>query len=295
MPANRHGPVADPAKGIVFSTLVGCALLLPMALLLGLGLFGSIARSFVEVFGQSPSQIAATFSNILNQELFILVSIQTFKISAIVTLITVVIGYATALAMWRSSSTTRVILLGIVMFPLFTSVVVRTYAWVTLFNRNGLINSLLLGLGVIDAPLRMIKTDMAVVVGLVQVLLPFAILPIFATLLRINEDLVRASTILGARSWRTFFSVVLPLSRQGTAVAATLVFVLCLGTFVSPAILGGPKSSMIANLIGTEMTSFFDLREGTAMALLLLVVTLLLLGAAAKIGSVADHFKGRSQ
>jgi ABC-type spermidine/putrescine transport system permease subunit I len=263
--------------------------------LLGLCFFGSIARVFVDVFSSGFDSVYFLFKDILSRRLFGDVALRTFRVSVIVTVVTVAIGYATAYAMWRSSPRTRVLLIGMILFPLFTSVVVRSYAWVVLFNRYGMINSLLLDLGLVDQPLRLIKTEFAVLVGMIQLLLPFAILPIFAILSRLDENLLRASAIAGARGWQTFVHVILPLSRKGTAVASTLVFVLCLGFFVTPAILGGPRSWIIANLIGTEITTFLDLRDGSAMALMLLAVTLVLLASISNIGGIKDHFKGQNR
>ncbi len=291
MNERQGADIAETGKGIVLSASVGFALLAPLLILVGVFFFGPLIALLLEILDDGFESAAELFGVILSKNLFQTVAIRTFRISVIVTALTVVIGYAMAYAIWRCPPRFRAIGLTLVMFPLFTSIVVRTYAWTTLFSRNGMLNTLLLELGLIDSPLRMLKTEPAVLVGMVQVMLPFAILPIYTILLRLDPDLLRASAIAGARGWQTFKNVVLPLTKQGTIVASVLVFVVSLGFFITPAILGGPRSSMISNLISTEVNVFFDLKDGAAMSLLLLVVTLGLLICVSRVGSITSHFK----
>lgn len=291
MSERQGGDIATFSEGIVLSACVGFAFLAPLLVLIGVFFFGPLFALVLEILGNGIEDAVDIFFVILSKSFFQTVAFRTFRIAAIVTVLTVVIGYAMAYAIWRSSRSARAIALTLVMFPLFTSIVVRTYAWTTLFSRNGILNTLLLELGLIDAPLRMLKTEPAVLVGMIQVMLPFAILPIYTILLRLDLDLLRASAIAGARGWQTFKNVVLPLTSQGTAVAGVLVFVVSLGFFITPAILGGPRSSMISNLISTEVTVFFDPKDGAAMSLILLVVTLGLLIGLSRVGSITAHFK----
>ncbi len=289
---DRQGAeISDVSKGIVLSKLVGFGLLAPLLVLIGVFFVGALLSLVVELAQDGVLAGAEVFATILSKSLFQTVAFRSFRIAFIVTVITVVLGYAAAYAIWRSSPRVRIICLALVLFPLFTSVVVRTYAWTTLFSRKGMINTVLLDLGLIDAPLRMLNTEPAVFVGLVQVMLPFAILPIYTILLRVDMDLLRASAITGARGWQTFVHILLPLTKQGTAVASILVFVVSLGFFITPAILGGPRVSMISNLISTEVTTFLDLKDGGAMSLLLLGITIGLLAVASRIGRISDHFK----
>lgn len=295
MNKGRGAGLVEVSKGIVFSRLMTVFLLAPLLLLVSVVFLGALASLVVELFENGFGAGIEIFAVILSKDLFQSVAVRTIWISVSVTVLAIVIGYATAYCMWRSSPHMRSWLIALVLFPLFTSVVVRTYAWTTLFNRFGIINTTLLYLGLIDTPIRMMKTEGAVLIGMVQVLLPFAILPIYNTLMRIDENLLRASAIAGARGWQTFIKVVLPLTKQGTVVAAILVFVISLGFYITPAILGGPGASMISNLIGLEVTRFFDLKDGAAMSLLLLLVTLLLLFFLGCIGSIRDQFKDYGQ
>ncbi|MDE3775524.1 ABC transporter permease [Sinorhizobium meliloti] len=289
--AGRGRAVAEVDRGIVLSQPVGFVSVSPLLILLGIFFFGPIVALTLAVLDGGLQEASDLFSTVLTDKVFQTVALRTIRISLIVTLISVVVGYAMAYAIWRSSRTVRSIALGLIMFPLFTSIVVRTYAWTALFNRYGVINTLLLETGLIDQPLAMLNTEPVVLVGMVQAMLPFAILPIYTILLGLDLDLLRASAICGARGRQTFLKVVLPLTKQGAGVAAVLVFVISLGFYITPAILGGPRSAMISNLISTEVTTFYNLKGGAVMSVLLLAVTLCLLYIAGKIGSIAAHYR----
>lgn len=291
MNAGRGSAVAEVDRGVVLSQPAGFASVSPLLMLLGLFFFGPIVALIMAIFSGGFNEAAALFSEVLTDPLFQTVALRTIRISLFVTVISVVVGYAMAYAMWRSSPSVRTIALALIMFPLFTSIVVRTYAWTALFSRFGMINTLLLEAGVIDHPLTMLNTEPVVLVGMVQAMLPFAIMPIYTILLGLDVDLLRASAICGARGRQTFFKVVLPLTKQGAGVAAVLVFVISLGFYITPAILGGPKSMMISNVISTEVMTFYNLKGGAVMSVLLLAVTLCLLLIASKIGSIASHYR----
>lgn len=289
--AKRGNAVAEVDRGIVLTQSIGFASVSPLLILLGIFFFGPIVALTLVIFDSGIKDAAGLFTDVLSNELFQTVAFRTVRISVMVTIISVVVGYAMAHAMWRSSPGVRSIGLALIMFPLFTSIVVRTYAWTAMFSRFGMINSLLLEADLIDKPLAMLYTEPVVLVGMVQVMLPFAILPIYTTLLGLDLDLLRASAICGARGRQTFAKVVLPLTKQGVGVASVLVFVISLGFFITPAILGGPKSAMISNMISTEVTTFYNLKGGAVMSVLLLIVTLCLLFIASKIGSIAAHYR----
>ncbi|RWH78039.1 ABC transporter permease [Mesorhizobium sp.] len=291
MKAGRGNAVAEVDRGVVLSQPIGFASVSPLLILLGIFFFGPIAALTLAILDGGLNEAAGLFSQVLTDEVFQTVALRTIRISLIVTIISVVVGYAMAYAMWRSSSSVRSIALALIMFPLLTSIVVRTYAWTALFSRYGVINAALLEAGLIDKPLAMLYTEPVVLIGMVQAMLPFAILPIYTILLGLDLDLLRASAICGARGRQTFLKVVLPLTKQGAGVASVLVFVISLGFFITPAILGGPRNAMIANIISTEVTTFYDLKGGAVMSFLLLIVTLCLLFTASMIGSVAAHYR----
>ncbi|RWM11325.1 MAG: ABC transporter permease [Mesorhizobium sp.] len=289
--AKRGSAVAEVDRGVVLSQPIGFASVSPLLLLLGIFFFGPMVALTFAIFAGGLQGSSGLFTEVLTNDLFQTVAFRTIRISLFVTIISVVVGYAMAYAMWRSPPSMRSIALALIMFPLFTSIVVRTYAWTAMFSRNGMINTLLLKAGLIDKSLSMLYTEPVVLIGMVQVMLPFAILPIYTTLLGLDLDLLRASAICGARERQTFAKVVLPLTKHGAGVASVLVFVISLGFFITPAILGGPQSAMISNMISTEVTTFYNLEGGAVMSVLLLIVTLCLLFVAGKIGSIAAHYR----
>jgi mannopine transport system permease protein len=161
-----------------------------------------------------------------------------------------------------------------VLIPLWTSVLVRSYAWIVLLQRTGIVNNTLLSLGLIDQPLRLIYTEGAVIVAMTHVLLPYMILPIFSALRSIPPELDRAARNLGAGPWTSFITVTLPLSLPGVYAGAIMVFILSLGFYVTPALVGGPQNLTIATLIGQQTTDLLNWPFAGALAGLLLAVTL---------------------
>lgn len=229
---------------------------------------------------QSVSGWALDFSKygqLAQNSFFHLVFLRTFLMAAEVTALVIIIGYGTAYLIWRARPGSAAGLLALVCFPLLTSIIVRNYAWTAVLARNGVVNEFLQATGLTSAPLRLLNTDGAVLIGMTHVLLPFAILPIYTALSRIDPAYIRASAILGARPMTTFRRVTLPLSLPGTLAAAILVFILSLGFYITPAILGGPQSMMVANLIEQQVTQFLDFGQGAVLALTLLVATIFLM------------------
>jgi mannopine transport system permease protein len=161
-----------------------------------------------------------------------------------------------------------------VLIPLWTSVLIRSYAWIIVLERNGLINGSLLSLGVIEQPLRMLYTDGAVLMAMTHVLLPFMVLPVATALKSIPDDLPRAALNLGASRWRVFWHVTLPLSLPGVFAGCLIVFVMSLGFYVTPALLGGPRTLMIATLIGQQALELLDWPFAGALSFVLLVLSL---------------------
>jgi ABC-type spermidine/putrescine transport system permease subunit I len=165
------------------------------------------------------------------------------------------------------------VLMVFVLLPLWTSILVRTYAWMVLLQANGVLNNVLRWLRVIDEPLRLMYNETGVVIGMAQVLLPFAILPLYASLRSIDPRLSRAAQSMGAGPWRRFYSLTLPLSMPGMATAALLVFVQGLGFFITPALLGGSRVITLAMVIETQVVDLLDWSLASAAAMVLLVLT----------------------
>lgn len=200
----------------------------------------------------------------------------TVQLSIGVAFACILVGYPAAYYLASRPPRNRTMLLLLILTPLWVSVLVRTFGWIVVLGREGLVNSFLIGAGVVDAPLQMLYTRGAVYIAMVQVLLPVAILVMFSTMTTINRSLLLASRILGASPWRGFVHVFLPLSAGGAVNAWMLTFVLALGFFITPALVGGPKETMIANLIATQITLTLDWGLGSALGVVLLVAGFLM-------------------
>ncbi|AIB15775.1 hypothetical protein ABAZ39_28340 (plasmid) [Azospirillum argentinense] len=205
----------------------------------------------------------------------------TLQLAAGVAFACVLAGYPAAYCLASCPPRRRTLLLLLILTPLWVSVLVRTFGWIVVLGREGLVNSMLIGAGLIDAPLQMLYSRGAVYIAMVQVLLPVAILVMFSSMTTINRSLLLASRILGATPWRGFLHVFLPLSAGGAVNAWMLTFVLALGFFITPALVGGPKENMIANIIATQITVTLDWGLGSALGMVLLVAGFLMVGAVA--------------
>ncbi|CAO3376134.1 ABC transporter permease [Azospirillum argentinense] len=205
----------------------------------------------------------------------------TLQLSFGVALACTLVGYPAAYFLASCPPRNRTLLLLLILTPLWVSVLVRTFGWIVVLGREGLVNSLLIGAGVIDGPLQMLYTRGAVYIAMVQVLLPVAILVMFSTMTTINRSLLMASRILGASPWRGFVHIFLPLSAGGAINAWMLTFVLALGFFITPALVGGPKETMIANLIATQITLTLDWGLGSALGVVLLIAGFAMVGGVA--------------
>ncbi|MEC7361253.1 MAG: ABC transporter permease subunit [Pseudomonadota bacterium] len=188
------------------------------------------------------------------------------------TLICLVFAYPMAWWIARSNPRKRAVLLVLVMLPFWTSSLLRIYALIGLLNPNGFINSMLLFLGVIDTPLRMMQTDFSIYMGMLLTYLPLMILPLYAVMIRLEDDILDAAADLGATRWDLFRTVVLPLTIPGIIAGSLLVFIPAVGEFVIPALLGGPEQVMIGKVLWTEFFRNRDWPVASAIAMLLLAI-----------------------
>ncbi|AZO51143.1 MAG: ABC transporter permease subunit [Mesorhizobium sp.] len=216
---------------------------------------------------------------------------RTFTISAWVTLVCVVSAYPYAYLMTAVGPRVRLMLVLCVLIPFWVSGVVRTLSWVILLQDSGVINSLLRAAGF--SGVKLIRTQTGVVIGMAQVLLPFMILPLYSVMKGIDLRLMRAARSLGASPFRAFFTVYLPLSLPGVHAGAIIVFILALGFYITPALLGGPRSTMLSTLVQTQVLSLLQWGRGGAMGVVLLVATFLLLALAAPVMRSRHREAGR--
>ena len=259
-----------------YSTGLSLALAAPLIVLLTFAFLYPVGKLLWTSFATQTGYTAEHYLRILYEPIYLKILWRTLRIAFLVTVASFLLGYPVAYAMNLIRNRWGLLIIACVLIPLWTSVLVRSYAWIVLLQRNGVINDLLLHGGLIDAHLRMIYTEGAVIVAMVHVLLPFMILPIFSSLKSIPDDLARAASNLGAGVVQTFVSVTLPLSLPGVFAGSLMTFILALGFYITPALLGGPSTLMMATIIGQQTTESLNWPFAGALSGVLLGVTLLL-------------------
>ena len=212
------------------------------------------------------------YAYLIEDPLYVDAYLHSLEIAGISTLLCLLLGYPMAWAIANSSPSVRNILLLLVILPSWTSFLIRVYAWIGLLKNNGVINNILMWAGIIDQPLPMLHTDFAVYIGIVYAYLPFMILPLYTALLKLDYSLVEASLDLGAKPVRTFFSVILPLTKGGIIAGSMLVFIPAVREFVIPELLGGPDSIMIGRVMWQEFFNNRDWPVASAVAIIMLLL-----------------------
>jgi ABC-type spermidine/putrescine transport system permease subunit I len=261
----------------------------PRALLLALPALAILSVAFLWPLAKlallslsAPAGPFAAYHEILGDDIYRHVFVNTFVFALVVTAVALVISYPIAFALTRLSFGWRAALFACVLFPLWISVLVRTFSWMLLLEKNGPINRVLIGSGLIDTPLPLLFNSTGGLIGMVHVLLPYAVLPIYAALIRIDPALLRASEGLGASPVTTFWRVLLPLSARGIATAATFVFLLSLGFFVTPMLLGGSANLTLSMLIESLVNERLNWPLAAAGSMVLLAASLLILAFAGR-------------
>jgi putrescine transport system permease protein len=215
----------------------------------------------------------SAYSFLFTDPLYVSSYLYSLKVAAVSTLCCLLIGYPMAYAIARAGSGTRQMLLMLIILPFWTSFLLRVYAWIGLLNNNGVINNVLLYLGVIQHPLALMQTDFAVYIGIVYSYLPFMILPLYANLEKHDLTLLEAAADLGARPWRAFWRITVPQSLPGIAAGCLLVFIPAVGEYVIPTLLGRADQLMIGRVLSDE---FFENRDWPVASAVAIVVLLIL-------------------
>lgn len=211
----------------------------------------------------------------LANDLYLNIFWRSLGLASLTTLICLIIGYPLAFFIATSSTRWRNLLLFLVIIPFWTNFLVRTYAWIIILRSEGVINTVLQSLNLISEPLNLLFTPFAVIVGLIYGYLPFMILPLYATIERLNFSLVEAAQDLGANQIRTFFRIILPLTLPGIIAGSILVFIPALGAFITPDILGGAKTVMVGNLIQNQFLQARDWPFGSTLSMGLMILVLI--------------------
>ena len=261
--------------------LVAVTMIVPVAWLFGLSFLddaGSLSLEHYRRMIEQPSY-GRTF-------------VTTFKVSLLTTAICIAAGYPLAYVLSQLPRRAANLCMIAVLLPFWTSLLVRTYAWLVLLQRKGLINDWGMRLGWWDEPLALVHNLTGTLIGMVHIMLPFLVLPVLGAMRAIDADLLKAAANLGASPARAFRSVFLPLSLPGLAAGTLIVFILCLGFYVTPAVLGGGKVIMVSNHIANDIELFFNWGAASALGVVLLVLTMLLLWGATRLLRLEKLFGG---
>lgn len=257
------GPAAERRAALAMGAL-------PMFFLFALFLYPVIRFLTQSLEGGS----LAHYEKALTDRLYVAVLIDTLRIALVVTAICLLLGYpvahfiATAPRLWAAIG------LALLLLPFWTSVLVRTYAWMILLGRSGLVNRALQSLGLVDEPLRLLFNEIGVVIGMVHVLLPYMVFPIMSVMRRVDGQLLAAASGLGASPVQAFRRVYFPLTLPGVLAGTTLVFVVALGFFITPALLGGGRVIMIGVLIEEQVRKYLDWGFAAALSVVLFAAAL---------------------
>ena len=218
------------------------------------------------------------YAFLLSESLYVKALLSSLRIALVTTVLCLLVAYPMAYSIARANERYRGVLLLAVVLPFWTSFLIRVYAWMGLLRDNGIVNHALMSLGLIEEPLKIINTDVAVYIGIVYAYLPFMILPLYATLERLDWRLLDAAADLGCRPFKAFLTITLPLSAPGVLVGALLVFIPVTGEFVIPALLGGPDTLMIGKVLWEEFFNNRDWPVASALAVLVVIVLLPAIG-----------------
>lgn len=253
----------------------GSSRLLPALVFLGLffllPMIGLLLRGVLE-----PTPGLDNYAQLFANSAYGKVLFNTFAVAGLVTLFSVLLGFPLAWVITLVPRGWGRWLLGIILLSMWTSLLARTYSWLVLLQASGVVNKLLMGLGLIDQPLELVNNLTGVVIGMTYIMIPFIVLPLQATMQAIDPMILQAGSICGASPWRNFLRVFLPLCRSGLFSGALMVFVMSLGYYVTPALLGGAQNMMLPEFIVQQVQSFLNWGLASAAAALLIAITLVL-------------------
>jgi putative spermidine/putrescine transport system permease protein len=244
----------------------------------------------IRSFTDPPGAGLANYQKFFAEQAFVRILTNTFWIALLATVTCLVVGYPFAYLMTIVPGRLAGVLLIAVLLPFWSSLLVRTFAWQVILRDTGIINRFLLDLGLIHEPLTLIRTTGGVIIGMSHILLPFMVLPLYAVMRRIDPEFGRAAANLGASPTTAFVRIFVPLSLPGVVAGCLLVFILALGFYITPALLGGLKDQMISQLIVQQIQQRLDWGFGTAMSVLLVGITLAILFVLSRVVHLRDVF-----
>lgn len=252
---NRAEALALALPAAIFAVVV---FLVPVGILLSEG------------FRSADSWTMAAYTDFFSQPLNRTVFFRTFRLGATVTLVSAVIGYAAAYAIILLPASSKGRMIGLVALPLMISPVARTYAWIVILGRTGIVNQTLMAVGLSDEPIRILFSETAIFIGLLQLFLPLMIISLVSALENLPRDAVPAARVLGANWFQVFWKIILPLTKEGLVIGGTLVFTGSLTAYITPAILGGSKVLMLETLLYQRVTVASDFASASVIAFILI-------------------------
>lgn len=266
--------IAVPYAWVILFVLFPCLILLNISLsdsILASPPYASIADWFSDVCTLDIKLNFSSYREIFTDEIYARGFVSSLIIAAISTTCCLIIGFPMAYAIARSHYRVRSILLMLVVLPFWTSFLIRVYAWILLLSPAGIINNMLMSLGIIDQPLHLIHNTLAACVGIVYTYLPFMIIPLYGTLEKLDFSIVEAAYDLGCSPFKTFFSIVIPLSTPGIVAGSAMVFIPTIGEFVIPELLGDAHTLTIGRVMWNEFFSNLSWPTAAALAVILIV------------------------
>lgn len=236
--------------------------------------------SFIDGDGQFSLD---NYQKMIEYKSYIRTFVTTFQVSVLTTLICIVLAYPLAYFLASLPAKIAGLFMLTVLLPFWTSLLVRTYAWLVLLQKKGIVNDLAISIGLWETPIKLVHNMTGTLIGMAHIMLPFLVLPLYSSMRKINRDLMQAASNLGATPIQAFWQIYFPLSRSGMVAGSLIVFVLCLGFYVTPAVLGGGRVIMVATQITAILENQFDWGAASALGVVLLVVTLLILFIATRV------------
>ena len=267
----------DASKYILRCTASPWMMLAPIFAIYALVLVYPLLWLLVKSFTIGSGVSLQNYEQIFETSVFSNVIFRSFVIAVEVTALCVLIGYPIAFVIHHAPPKLQVIMTAAIVCPVLVGALIRSFAWIAILENRGVINSILIASGIVDMPFPLVYNRIGMMIGMVNVMLPFCVLPMIANMKSVDGRLVSAAKSLGASPFRSFWHVFLPLSMQGVSAGALLTFLLSLGFYITPALLGGRKESMIAQIIQVQVMNLGEFNIAAAMGWLLMVVTILLL------------------
>lgn len=276
-----------------YSPALSLYLIAPLLAVLATGFLYPIGY-LVKLSLFNPGLDFSPYIRVFEQPLYMAVMARTFRVALAVTIACLLLGFPVAMAMAKLKGRLALVAAAAVFIALWSPVLVRSYAWIVLLQRNGVVNRFITDTGIASEPLQLIYNETAVIVAMTHVLMPFMILPIFAALRSIPNEYALAARNLGASAASAFVHVTLPLSLPGVFAGCVMCFILALGFYITPALIGGPGTLMMATLIGQQATALLDWPFAAALSTVLLFLTLLFVLVFRKVLSFNKGFHGVS-